>query len=61
MTVFLLQILEKEPENVEEDVDFKALEDGFVAIIPVSLSSIMKSQIQTLVSNWMAVAISREE
>lgn len=31
LSMFLLQLLEKEPQNMDEDLDFRALEDGFVS------------------------------
>ncbi|XP_031275470.1 uncharacterized protein LOC116133945 [Pistacia vera] len=53
---FRLELLEKESENVDDDLDFRAVEDGFVAVTPFSLSSTMQSEIQTLVSDWIVAA-----
>ncbi|KAJ4708671.1 5'-nucleotidase SurE-like [Melia azedarach] len=58
---FRLELLEKEPQNMDEDLDFRALEDGFVAITPFSLSLTMQSEFQTLVSNWISAAIDTEQ
>ncbi|KAL5768595.1 hypothetical protein ACOSQ2_015378 [Xanthoceras sorbifolium] len=58
---FRLELLEKELENGDDDIDFRALEDGFVAITPFTLSTTTQSEIGTSVSNWIAVAISREQ
>ncbi|XP_059431919.1 uncharacterized protein LOC132165395 [Corylus avellana] len=40
---FRLEFVEKEQEHVDEDLDYRALEDGFVAITPMSLNP----------SNWL--------
>ncbi|BBH08257.1 Survival protein SurE-like phosphatase/nucleotidase, partial [Prunus dulcis] len=54
---FRLEFLEEEQENVDEDLDIRALEDGFVAITPISISPpTIGSEIQASVSNWIAVA-----
>ncbi|OMO91668.1 Survival protein SurE-like phosphatase/nucleotidase [Corchorus olitorius] len=54
---FRLELLEKETEDADEDLDFKALEDGYVAVTPLSLSSTDQSKIETLVSNWIKIAL----
>ncbi|KAM5547348.1 hypothetical protein ABKV19_001711 [Rosa sericea] len=54
---FRLEILEEQQEYVDEDLDIRALEDGFVAITPICLSPSVQSEIQTSVSNWIAGAV----
>ncbi|TXG61585.1 hypothetical protein EZV62_012948 [Acer yangbiense] len=58
---FRLELLEKEPENEDANLDFRALEDGFVAITPFTSSTSGQPEIETCVSNWIAAAISREQ
>uniref|UniRef100_A0A2N9IRR0 Survival protein SurE-like phosphatase/nucleotidase domain-containing protein n=1 Tax=Fagus sylvatica TaxID=28930 RepID=A0A2N9IRR0_FAGSY len=58
---FRLEFVEKEQENVDEDLDYRALEDGFVAITPLSLNPTNWFEIQSLVSNWLAVALANEQ
>ncbi|KAK0571551.1 hypothetical protein LWI29_017957 [Acer saccharum] len=58
---FRLELLEKEPENEDANLDFRALEDGFVAITPFTSSTSEQPEIETCVSNWIAAAISREQ
>ncbi|KAK3210464.1 hypothetical protein Dsin_015170 [Dipteronia sinensis] len=58
---FRLELLEKEPENEDANLDFRALEDGFVAITPFTSSTSGQSEIETCVSNWIAAAIRREQ
>ncbi|KAK9947994.1 hypothetical protein M0R45_003585 [Rubus argutus] len=52
---FRLEFLEVQQENGGEDLDISALEDGFVAITPMSISPTAQSELQTSVSNWIAV------
>ncbi|KAJ0090670.1 hypothetical protein Patl1_13490 [Pistacia atlantica] len=54
--ILLCSYWRKESENVDDDQDFRAVEDGFVAVTPFSLSSTMQSEIQTLVSDWIVAA-----
>ncbi|KAF3439621.1 hypothetical protein FNV43_RR17899 [Rhamnella rubrinervis] len=57
---FRLEILEKERDNVDEDLDIRALEDGFVSITPLTISPTVQPEIQTSVSNWIADALTRD-
>ncbi|XP_050375805.1 uncharacterized protein LOC126793351 [Argentina anserina] len=54
---FRLEFLEEQQENVDKDLDIRALEDGFVAITPICLSSSIQSDIQMSVSNWISSAV----
>ncbi|KAL4283158.1 hypothetical protein GQ457_16G003460 [Hibiscus cannabinus] len=56
---FHLELLEKETEDADDDLDFKAVEDGYVAVTPLSLSSTDESEIKTEVSSWISVALGR--
>ncbi|KAK8973093.1 hypothetical protein V6N11_049442 [Hibiscus sabdariffa] len=56
---FRLELLEKETEDADDDLDFKAVEDGYVAVTPLSLSSTDESKIKTEVSSWISDALGR--
>ncbi|XP_062148093.1 uncharacterized protein LOC133857017 [Alnus glutinosa] len=58
---FRLEFVEKEQEHVDEDLDYRALEDGFVAITPMSLNPANWLEGQSMVSNWLAVALADEQ
>ncbi|XVF35040.1 hypothetical protein REPUB_Repub18cG0110900 [Reevesia pubescens] len=58
---FRLEFLEKETEDADDDIDFRALEDGYVAVTPLSLCSTDQSKIETLVSNWIKAALERKQ
>ncbi|KAF5175073.1 5'-nucleotidase SurE [Thalictrum thalictroides] len=58
---FRLEFLDKEQEDVDEDLDFRALENGFVAIIPLSFSLNEELETQTSVSKWITAALFKDD
>ncbi|XP_039064966.1 5'-nucleotidase SurE-like isoform X2 [Hibiscus syriacus] len=46
--------INKEEENADEDLDFKALDNGFVAVTPISLCPQIESDILTAASDWIS-------
>ncbi|KAG6723311.1 hypothetical protein I3842_03G202400 [Carya illinoinensis] len=58
---FRLELEDKDQKNADEDLDYKALEDGFVAITPLSLNPANWIEIQSSASNWLAVALANEQ
>ncbi|KAJ4958227.1 hypothetical protein NE237_025338 [Protea cynaroides] len=54
---FRLEFLEREQEETDEDLDFRAVENGFVAVTPVSLSSYAESETLASASEWVAAAL----
>lgn len=58
---FRLEFLDKEQEETEEDLDFRALENGYVAITPLSLSPHIETDIQTATSDWISAALPAEQ
>ncbi|KAJ0075970.1 hypothetical protein Patl1_33531 [Pistacia atlantica] len=57
---FRLEFLDKEQEDTEEDLDFRALENGFVAITPLSLQPQTGSNTQAA-SEWISTALLTSE
>ncbi|GMH04089.1 hypothetical protein Nepgr_005928 [Nepenthes gracilis] len=55
---YRLEFQEKNQEDGDEDLDFIALEKGFVTITPIALSSDAQSVIQSSVSSWLENALS---
>ncbi|XVF86826.1 hypothetical protein PTKIN_Ptkin18bG0073700 [Pterospermum kingtungense] len=51
---FRMEFVDKEQEDTDEDLDFRALENGFVAVTPLSLSPQIESDIQTAASDWIS-------
>nr|POF05380.1 5'-nucleotidase sure [Quercus suber] len=58
---FRLEFMDKEQEETEEDLDFRALENGYVAITPLSLSPHIETDIQTATSDWISAALPAEQ
>ncbi|GLT55964.1 hypothetical protein SLA2020_290420 [Shorea laevis] len=58
---FRLEFLDKEQTDTDEDLDFRALENGFIAVTPLSLSPQTESDIQAAASDWIAGALSGEQ
>ncbi|XP_065848733.1 uncharacterized protein [Euphorbia lathyris] len=56
---FRLEFSEKEQKDIEEDSDFRAVEDGFIAVTPISLS--FQPELEDLVCDWVAAATSEQK
>ncbi|VFR00172.1 unnamed protein product [Cuscuta campestris] len=57
---FRLELLAKELEDKDEDLDFRAVENGFVAITPLSLAQHLEPEIETAASDWILAALQTE-
>ncbi|KAG4178683.1 hypothetical protein ERO13_A10G058200v2 [Gossypium hirsutum] len=58
---FRLEFINKEQEEAEEYLDFKALDNGFVAVTPFSLCPQIEVDIQTAASDWISSALQVEQ
>ncbi|KAL1345120.1 hypothetical protein HN51_018908 [Arachis hypogaea] len=58
---FRLEFQEKQQEDIDEDTDYGALESGYVAVTPLSLSTPIESDIQMAASDWISAAIPAEQ
>ncbi|KAG8481820.1 hypothetical protein CXB51_027210 [Gossypium anomalum] len=58
---FRLEFINKEQEEAEEYLDFKALDNGFVAVTPFSLCPQIELDIQTAASDWISGALQVEQ
>ncbi|KAG6789022.1 hypothetical protein POTOM_005105 [Populus tomentosa] len=54
---FRMEFLDKELEDTDEDLDFRAVENGFVAITPLSLSPRIEEHTHLAASNWISSAL----
>ncbi|XP_038877949.1 5'-nucleotidase SurE [Benincasa hispida] len=54
---FRMEFLDKEQDNKDDDLDFRALENEFVAITPFSLTANIDLEIQTAASDWISTAL----
>ncbi|XP_052181673.1 uncharacterized protein LOC127794537 [Diospyros lotus] len=58
---FRLEFLDKDQEDADEDVDFRALENGFIAITPISISPHVELDAQLSASEWISSALNTEQ
>ncbi|CAF2139654.1 unnamed protein product [Brassica napus] len=58
---FRLEFVGKEQEHTDEDLDIKALEDGFVSVTPLSLLPKMDSEAQAAASEWISKALNADQ
>ncbi|XP_009616297.1 uncharacterized protein LOC107819473 [Nicotiana tabacum] len=58
---FRLELLDKKQEEEDEDLDFRALENGFVAVTPVSLVMHVETDVHTAASEWISSALEVEQ
>ncbi|KAH0897746.1 hypothetical protein HID58_047314 [Brassica napus] len=56
-----MQFVAKEQEHTDEDLDIKALEDGFVSVTPLSLLPKMDSETQAAASEWISKALNADQ
>ncbi|KAL8118759.1 uncharacterized protein LOC141723942 [Apium graveolens] len=54
---FIQELVDKDIEDASEDLDFRALENGYVAITSLSLSPSTDADAQTAASSWIASAV----
>ncbi|KAG5229043.1 acid phosphatase survival protein [Salix suchowensis] len=54
---FRMEFLDKELEDTDEDLDFRAVENGFVAITPLSLSPHIEEDTRIAASDWISSAL----
>ncbi|XP_010416061.1 PREDICTED: uncharacterized protein LOC104701976 [Camelina sativa] len=58
---FRLECLAKEQEHTDEDLDVKALEDGFVSVTPLSLLPNIDLETQAAASDWISKAFNSDQ
>ncbi|KAK7303969.1 hypothetical protein RJT34_14920 [Clitoria ternatea] len=58
---FRMELTQKVQQNTEEDLDTRALEDGFVTVTPLSLYANAHIEIQSSVSSWLAIALNGDK
>ncbi|CAA0331894.1 unnamed protein product [Arabidopsis thaliana] len=58
---FRLEFLAKEQEHTDDDLDVKALEDGFVSVTPLSLLPNVDSETQAAASEWISKALNSDQ
>ncbi|CAH9085703.1 unnamed protein product [Cuscuta epithymum] len=58
---FRLELLDNELEDSGDDLDFRAVQNGLVAVTPLSLSQHVAQEIETAASDWISNALQAED
>ncbi|XP_047171030.1 5'-nucleotidase SurE-like [Vigna umbellata] len=58
---FRMELTEKRQENKEDDLDSRALEEGYVTVTPLSVYEYGDMEIQSSVSSWLATGVSGDQ
>ncbi|CAN1837091.1 5'-nucleotidase SurE [Linum perenne] len=58
---FRLEFMEKEQEDTDEDLDFRALANGFVSVTPLSVYAHVESDTLTEASQWISSALQESQ
>ncbi|XWS16212.1 hypothetical protein CRYUN_Cryun34aG0065800 [Craigia yunnanensis] len=58
---FRMEFVDKEQEDTNDDLDFRALDNGFIAVTPLSLAPQIETDIQTAASDWISSVLHEEQ
>ncbi|XP_047326945.1 5'-nucleotidase SurE [Impatiens glandulifera] len=58
---FRLEFQDKELEDLDDDLDIRALENGYVAVTPLSISPLVEMNIQSAALDWISRALPAEQ
>ncbi|KAK7271982.1 hypothetical protein RJT34_28296 [Clitoria ternatea] len=58
---FRLEFLDNQQEETDDDLDYKALESGYVAVTPLSISPHIEADIQMVASDWISAVLPGEQ
>ncbi|TVT97918.1 hypothetical protein EJB05_56806 [Eragrostis curvula] len=59
--LFRAELVEKEQEGLDEDIDLRALENGFISITPVNVNGHLDPEIGATASNWLSAVVSPDK
>ncbi|KAK3165236.1 hypothetical protein QOZ80_1AG0030670 [Eleusine coracana subsp. coracana] len=52
--LFRAEYVEKQPEGLDEDIDLRALEDGFIFVTPVNVHGHVDPELGATVTDWLS-------
>ncbi|KAI3814923.1 hypothetical protein L1987_14572 [Smallanthus sonchifolius] len=58
---FRLEFQDSSQEDTDENLDFRALENGFVSVTPISVSQLIEPDIEKAASEWISDAIQNDD
>ncbi|XP_071741939.1 uncharacterized protein [Rutidosis leptorrhynchoides] len=58
---FRLEFQDSNEEDTDENLDFRALQDGFVSVTPMSVTTVIEPDIEKATSEWISDAIKTDD
>uniref|UniRef100_A0A0A9PDL7 Acid phosphatase n=1 Tax=Arundo donax TaxID=35708 RepID=A0A0A9PDL7_ARUDO len=59
--LFRAEFVEKQHEGLDEDIDLRALENGFVSVTPLNVHGQVEPEIGAPASDWLSAAVSLDK
>ncbi|KAF0916717.1 hypothetical protein E2562_011564 [Oryza meyeriana var. granulata] len=59
--LFRAEFIEKQHECLDEDIDLRALENGFISVTPLNIHGNVEPETGAPASDWLSVAVGLEE
>jgi len=53
-----MQFVEKQHEDLDEDIDLRAMENGFISVTPLNIHGQVEADIGAPVSDWLSAVVS---
>jgi 5'-nucleotidase len=57
----LRQFVEKKHEDLNEDIDLRAMENGFISVTPLNVHGQVEAEIGAPVSDWLSAVVAEEK
>ncbi|KAK9060514.1 hypothetical protein SSX86_021218 [Deinandra increscens subsp. villosa] len=58
---FRLEFQDSNQEDTDENLDFRALENGFISVTPISVSQVIEPDIEKATSEWVSNAVQTDD
>ncbi|XP_062206663.1 uncharacterized protein LOC133908583 [Phragmites australis] len=59
--LFRAEFIEKQHEDLDEDIDLRALENGFISVTPLNVHGYVEPEIGAPASEWLSAAVSLDK
>ncbi|KAF8677953.1 hypothetical protein HU200_046310 [Digitaria exilis] len=59
--LFRAEFVEKQHEDLNEDIDLRALENGFISVAPLNVHGLVEPEIGTPASDWLSAVVSLDK
>ncbi|RLM93611.1 hypothetical protein C2845_PM08G23430 [Panicum miliaceum] len=59
--LFRAEFVEKQHEDLNEDIDLRAMENGFISVTPLNVHGQVEAEIGAPVSDWLSAVVAEEK